>query len=247
MVGHQAIGPNRYRRLRHLFGKKVAINLLVTAFMPPVSFPATERVRSGPMKKTSILIQGWRGINHSYAVINQYQMLELLKRDGLTLYHQDLPFFRPYWNRNDNRHGFAPEDAAKLDAVPPPPEGMVTDIVYRNAYPFRFYGADSRKILCFATLENETVTASDIYSGPEATGQYTNNDFEIVTSSHWSKLEIVNSGYRNETVHVVPLGVDPAVFSPAQRTTSRNEPLGTPGGASRTSGTTSYPSLRRYK
>ena len=31
----------------------------------------------------NLLIEGWRGINHSYAMINQYQIRELLKNNML--------------------------------------------------------------------------------------------------------------------------------------------------------------------
>ena len=31
----------------------------------------------------NLLIEGWRGINHSYAMINQYQIRELLKNNNL--------------------------------------------------------------------------------------------------------------------------------------------------------------------
>jgi hypothetical protein len=50
-------------------------------------------VRSDNTPPTSLLIEGWRGLNHSYGLVNQYQILELLKIDGLRLFHHDLPFF----------------------------------------------------------------------------------------------------------------------------------------------------------
>ena len=34
----------------------------------------------------NLLIEGWRGINHSYAMINQYQIREPLKNDDLKIY-----------------------------------------------------------------------------------------------------------------------------------------------------------------
>ena len=34
----------------------------------------------------NLLIEGWRGINHSYAMINQYQIRELLKNNKFKIY-----------------------------------------------------------------------------------------------------------------------------------------------------------------
>jgi len=39
----------------------------------------------------NLLIEGWRGINHSYAMINQYQIRELLKNNKFKIY-----FFENY-------------------------------------------------------------------------------------------------------------------------------------------------------
>ena len=46
---------------------------------------------------TSLVIEGWRGLNHSYAMVNQYQLLELMNYD-LDLFHVDLPFYKASWN-----------------------------------------------------------------------------------------------------------------------------------------------------
>ena len=40
----------------------------------------------------TLLVEGWRGINHSFALINQHQILALAQLPGLRLYHHDLPF-----------------------------------------------------------------------------------------------------------------------------------------------------------
>lgn len=65
------------------------------------------------MKK--LLIEGWRGINQSFAMVNQYQLLELARDPTLQLSHDDLPFFSGKWNTQDNNPMFPPEmDAAIL-------------------------------------------------------------------------------------------------------------------------------------
>ena len=51
----------------------------------------------------NILIEGWRGINHSFSLVNQWQIFELLKLSNL--YFKDVPFISEKWNVNDNESG----------------------------------------------------------------------------------------------------------------------------------------------
>ena len=77
---------------------------------PPIG---SEMSSAGSMQaETSLLIEGWRGINHSYCLLSQRQILELLKIEGLRIFHHDLPFFNRKWNRTDNEIGFFARAAA---------------------------------------------------------------------------------------------------------------------------------------
>ena len=58
-----------------------------------------------------LLIEGWRGINHSYAMVNQHQILALANLGGFEIYHHDLPFWLAHWNANDHSAGFEEKDA----------------------------------------------------------------------------------------------------------------------------------------
>ena len=44
-----------------------------------------------------IIIEGWRFLPHSYAIANQFQLLEMLKRPQLEIYHQDMPYISTSW------------------------------------------------------------------------------------------------------------------------------------------------------
>ena len=55
----------------------------------------SEMSSAGSMQaETSLLIEGWRGINHSYCLLSQRQILELLKIEGKRNFHHDLPVFQ---------------------------------------------------------------------------------------------------------------------------------------------------------
>ena len=66
------------------------------------------------MAKLSILVEGWRGINHSYALVNQYQLLKLKGVSGIDLFHKDVPFHFAHWNVKKNYSGLTFEQHQKI-------------------------------------------------------------------------------------------------------------------------------------
>lgn len=171
---------------------------------------------------TSVLIEGWRGINHSYALVNQFQLLALLRRGELDLFHRDLPFFRPEWSASTNPSGFKPADAGRIAALVASP--VPTDVVLRIAFPCRLYGGEAKRIFCFGTCEAKLFEADSRYDGAECNADWPNRRVEIVTPSHWSKQGFLAAGFDEADVHVVPHGIEPAYFhplSPVERAAAR--------------------------
>ncbi len=173
---------------------------------------------------TSILVQGWRGINHSYAMVNQYQLLALMRRPELRLFHEDVPFYHPHWNAIANFAGFDEADSQHIAALSRPCGPC--DVVYRIAYPFRFAQTGERTF-CFATSEYLTLT-SDVEGGEQAIAEAVRDGLAIITPSHWSRQAFLRHGFAQEKVHVVPHGVDPAIFRPvsAQERAEARQTLG---------------------
>ena len=175
-----------------------------------------------PQPSCSLLIEGWRGVNHSFALVNQHQILELLKIDGLRLFHRDLPFALAHWTRSANTAGFSTESQTRIDALTEPC-GKPVDCVYRICSPIR-PGADSdRRTLTFMVTELG-LSPSSFVPGAAASAFYTQGDNLIVTTTAWSRARIVEHGFAPDRVRVVPHGVDTAVFHPctaAERQLSR--------------------------
>ena len=44
----------------------------------------------------SLIVEGWRFLPHSYAMVNQWQLLALMRRN-IRPKVVDLPFYRPSW------------------------------------------------------------------------------------------------------------------------------------------------------
>ena len=77
----------------------------------------------------NILIEGWRGINHSVALVNQWQILELLKSNKL--YFKDIPFSSKTWDTKMNASGFVEEKKNLIEKIALPTKDQIHDITYR--------------------------------------------------------------------------------------------------------------------
>jgi glycosyltransferase involved in cell wall biosynthesis len=164
------------------------------------------------IRQRTLLIEGWRGINHSFAIVNQSQILALLNLDRMTLYHRDLPFAFPSWNRADNRAGLSPEDQRRVDTLSAPPDESV-DCVYRICSPFRANTSDHKhKTVTFMVTELGPSTRS--FHDQCEIDYFTRDDNCIVTASKWSRDRLVDWGFAAEKVHVISHGVDQAAFRP---------------------------------
>jgi glycosyltransferase involved in cell wall biosynthesis len=161
----------------------------------------------------SLCIEGWRGVSHSIALVNQYQMLVLLQQPQLQLYHRDLPFFLKHWNTRQMPAGFTADEQARIDAVPAPPDGLVPDCLLRISSPFRSAVDPAVKTLTFMVTECGLV--DDCFDHPPADpGVFTRGENHIVTPSTWSRDRLVDYGIDPAGITVVPHGVKTDVFAP---------------------------------
>ncbi len=163
------------------------------------------------MTKKKILIEGWRGINHSYAMVNQYQLLEM-KEMGLELQHLDLPFYNEKWNLIDNDSGFEMSDQQKINSILAVNFDQKQDITYRISFPFRLYPAKSEKLFVFGTSEYQNIDGY-IYQDGLQKG-INNRSLTIVTPSNWSKIGFLKAGFDESRVVVVPHGVNQKIYKP---------------------------------
>ncbi len=174
--------------------------------------PSSPSTPDPPSPRKSLLIEGWRGINHSYAVVNQHQLLELLTLDRLRLFHRDMPFALPHWNRTDNADGFSPADRLRIDTIPEP-GGETVDCIYRICSPFRRPNAGTKTLTFMATELGPTSQAFD-GGVTDQLAEFTRGDNAIVTLSRWSRDRLVDFGFDADRITVIPLGVDTTMFRP---------------------------------
>lgn len=198
-------------------------SLLNTSFMILACYSSMQDTSvTQVVRSKNLLIEGWRGINHSFALVNQYQILEMTKLPGLRLFHEDLPFAFSHWSRTTHGSGLPDESAARIDALPPQGDTKV-DCVFRICAPFRTgLAGDQRKTVTFMITELGLSQTS--FHAEARQDAFLENDNRIITSTAWSRDRIAEWGFAEDRIDVVPLGVDCAAFYPlseAERATNR--------------------------
>lgn len=162
--------------------------------------------------RTRVIVEGWRFIPHSFAIVNEFQCLELLARPGIELFHHDAPFWNPAWTIE---RGLLPEEMEKaLDAIPPHGD-IRADVVLRMGCPFDFTDSASARTVVFATCEFGRLTPEVVRNHESAASVLARSRAEVITPSTWSREGLVRSGVPPERIHIVPHGVDTSIFCPA--------------------------------
>ena len=169
-----------------------------------------------------LLVEGWRGVNHSFALVNQYQLLELLRRPGWRLSHRDLPFAMPHWTRQRNSAGFMPTESAALDAIPEPHDAP--EVVLRLGSPFA--AGQRGDTPQFTFMVTELGVSARSFAQPDLPlSAYTEGPNRVITPTHWSKRCLEDFGVDGDRIHVVPHGVRMSTFhplSPQERAQNRS-------------------------
>jgi glycosyltransferase involved in cell wall biosynthesis len=166
---------------------------------------------STPPART-LLIEGWRFIPHSYAVLNQFQCLELLKIPGLQIFHRDVPYVRSRWLPVTGM--FSPEEETAIRAIPAISDDAEADAVLRIAFPYNCAPSRHKRTFVFGTSEFLCVTKEYIAQNKPLPEMMIESDFVVLTPSQWSRDGFIRSGGDPERIVVIPLGVDPAIYHP---------------------------------
>ena len=176
---------------------------------------STPFARSKPEKMLKICIEGWRGINHSYSIINQNQLIELSKLP-IDLRFRDVSFPDKNWNNNKNADGFSKDDKRIVNQIQKAKTDEVFDVIYRISYPFDLAKTKSKKH--FVQITSERNTKLNIINGSPS--DLSNRQYlKIITPSIWSKNGLIKTGFDENQIIIIPHGVNNKIF----RKISENE------------------------
>ncbi len=162
----------------------------------------------------TVIVEGWRFLAHSYAVVNQFQCLEILKRPDITLYHRDVPFYNTRWLPTP---GILPaEYEAALNAIPAPPPGIKADAMLRIGFPHYFdESPEASRTFIWVTSEFKLVTDSAIGNGGKPWQVLPTVKSTVIACSNWAAAGFIKSGLPKSRLVVIPCGVDTDLFKPA--------------------------------
>lgn len=160
-----------------------------------------------------VLIEGWRGIHQSLAMANQYQLFELAQLNRVSLRHRDLPFSAPNWNKPENAPGFPLEMDAAIMNIAAPAEGETFDVAYRIAMPFAQSSAPAKRRITYIISEFG-LRDYQFAERERAVEHFCRGGDLVVTPSHWSKMKLVEYGFPENGIRVVPHGVSSDIFFP---------------------------------
>lgn len=177
---------------------------------------ALRRIRRGFLR--TLCIEGWRGVNHSIAMVNQNQILEMAKVPGWRIFHRDAPYFLPHWDRSKLDSGFSAEETAVIDGLPAPAADTPIDVCLRVASPVRAGapGSAKRNVTFVVT---EFGLSGKSFEPPELSpARLTEGDDFVVTPTHWSRARLLDYGFAPDKVQVVPHGFKTDTFLPMSAT-----------------------------
>jgi len=162
---------------------------------------------------TKLIVEGWRFVPHSYAIVNQWQLLALVRRQ-IALKVIDAPYYRP-WRALAGLFDSAADQA--LRSLETARSGETADVTLRIFAPFSFAPSASRLTAVFATLEQQLIRRHQIADA----GEYERirrdpppAQVRVITPSRWSAEGFYKAGFTKEQVTIVPHGVDADTFHP---------------------------------
>jgi len=174
-----------------------------------MSIPDSTISRSSVSK---VLIDGWRGVHHSFAMVNQHQIIALMKRGDVELFHNDMPFLMPHWNTKDHTAGFSETDLNLIMSLASIDEAEV-ECVYRICAPMFAPTRRALKTVTFGITELGFDSGSFHNPNQDLNEMICDRNI-VVTSSRWSRDRLLDYGFPEDKVRVVSCGVDLQTFFP---------------------------------
>tara|TARA_Y100001968_G_scaffold331145_1_gene384873 strand:+ start:274 stop:1503 length:1230 start_codon:yes stop_codon:yes gene_type:complete len=157
----------------------------------------------------SLCVEGWRNLNHSYSLVNQWQLLKLVDSQ-INLRHKDLAYFNEDWNSTKNSSGLTSEQIKIINQIPSADSNNKYDVVYRISYPLDISLSNSDRLFVFGT--SEWGLSNDCFIGSSVKEASSRKNLKIITPSNWSRTGFLKAGFTEENTIVIPHGVEPSSF-----------------------------------
>ncbi|HZI84435.1 MAG TPA: glycosyltransferase family 4 protein [Casimicrobiaceae bacterium] len=155
-----------------------------------------------------LLMQGWRFIHHSYALVAQAHCVALSRRRDVEVRFEALPYRWRSWT--PSREILDADDESILDAIAGPDPTFAPDATVR--FECDFSAPPSGRKFVFHTPEFgvlRPVVTRGLGSAADVP-----DSVHVLTPSRWAAMAYQRFGFGEERIHVVPHGVEPRLFHP---------------------------------
>ncbi len=163
------------------------------------------------VRDLKLVVEGWRTLSHSYALVHQWSLLALARRAGIDLRVRDLPTPNPAWRPQPGL--FPPPHDQVLRALARAPADFRPDVTWRTAFPYDLTPAPNGRTVVFGTAEHRVVPRAFL-AGIPLSEALADSRLTIATPSCWSAEGFRRMGFDESRVAVIPHGIDPTVFRP---------------------------------
>jgi len=162
--------------------------------------------------KLRVLLRGWRGYNHSYSLVNQYQLAVMSQMDDLELYFEDFPPL-DFWTKEAIASDLpdwvrVPGDRIRSWYNQP------VDVSYSITVPWTFFQGPSLGDFSFMVTEFKPKPERDFEFTQGMPAPFTSGKRRVITPSMWSKQQLIDVGLDGERIVVIPHGVDQKAYKP---------------------------------
>lgn len=158
-----------------------------------------------------LCVEGWRNLNHSYSLVNQWQLSELL-RYPIQIRHRDVAPYRSHWNPQSNASGIPTDTMQRIQQVQEPKSSDSFEAIYRISFPINLADGPGKQLYVFGT--SEMGNCEGMFVGATPSDACKRGNLRIITPSHWSKTGFARAGFPDKLIHVIPHGVAPSSFFP---------------------------------
>ena len=173
-----------------------------------------------------ILIEGWFNIPHSYAIVNNFQLIHLIKNySDVEIYIKEEPYYREEWN--NKKQLVFPEDYNKIIKNFKIWKGEKVDLIYRITYPYNIEANDmmsTPKCIYFTAefkqIDSQYFQTDKLIKGVKLDDNYIDQYIRshpklyFTSPSEWSENALDKYGICKGSRHrIIPNGVDIKIFN----------------------------------
>ena len=173
-------------------------------------------VKPAPQREFRVVIEGWKNVPHSYAMVATQLAAGLLPLlpPHARIFFTDIPLWNPKWPRSlDNLNSRILHEA--VSAIPNMTESEWRNVTIRCAFPYDVRPRkDGSRVFTIATAEFLSVDDDIYWAGGLDTIRPLSDTVTIITHSSWSAAGFINTGIPPRKVKILSLGVDNNVFFP---------------------------------